>query len=65
MREVDRIAATLIRWANESDAPVLALDRCGAIILADLGIPARAFHPAGLEYRSPFVTRFMIPLRTV
>ncbi len=91
-------AAAVIRWANASGAPVLALDlpsgvdattgeipgecvradwtltlalpktglradRRGALVLADLGIPASVFHRIGLRYTPPFETRFRVPLR--
>ena len=35
----------------------------GNLVLADIGIPAAAYHRAGLEYSSPFDERFRIPLR--
>lgn len=41
----------------------LSADRCGALTLADLGIPASVFHRIGLQYRSPFGPRFRIALR--
>ena len=91
-------AAAVIRWANASGGPVLALDlpsgvdattgeipgecvradwtltlalpkiglradRCGALVLADLGIPASVFRRIGLRYTPPFETRFRVPLR--
>lgn len=90
-------SAELIRWANASGIPILALDvpsgvdattgetpgdfvratwtltlalpktgltadTAGEMILADLGIPAAAFDRSGLVYRSPFGTRFRVPL---
>ncbi len=35
----------------------------GAIVLADLGIPASAFRRVGVPYASPFGARFRVPLR--
>lgn len=90
-------ASALIRWANASGIPILALDvpsgvdattgdtpgdavravrtlalalpktgltapAAGELVLADLGIPAVAFHRIGISYQAPFATRFRIPL---
>lgn len=90
-------AAQLIRWANGTGAPILALDvpsgvdsttgrtpgdfitarwtmtlalpktglvpeKTGDLVLADIGIPEKTFHRAGLPYTAPFGNRFRVRL---
>ncbi len=43
----------------------LRAERCGALVLADLGIPASVFRRIGLSYTPPFGARFRVPLRRV
>ncbi len=38
-------------------------ERTGALLLADLGIPAGVYRRLGLQFRSPFAGRFTLPLR--
>ena len=38
----------------------LSPEKCGGIILADIGIPATVFEKAGLNYSSPFSSTFYI-----
>lgn len=38
-------------------------EKTGPIVLADIGIPARAFQRLGVAYQSPFDDRFRVPLR--
>ncbi|MBF2037441.1 MAG: NAD(P)H-hydrate epimerase [Leptolyngbyaceae cyanobacterium T60_A2020_046] len=38
-------------------------EKTGPIVLADIGIPARAFQRLGVAYESPFDDRFRVPLR--
>ena len=38
-------------------------EKTGPIMLADIGIPARAFQRLGVAYKSPFDDRFRVPLR--
>ena len=38
-------------------------EKTGALCLADIGIPARAFKKLGLDYVPPFDPGFRVPLR--
>ena len=40
-------------------------EKCGAIILADIGIPATVFNKAGINYSSPFSSTFYINIEPV
>ncbi len=37
-------------------------DKCGAIILADIGIPKVVYEKIGLKYNSPFSDKYIIPI---
>jgi NAD(P)H-hydrate epimerase len=43
----------------------LVSGRIGDLFLGDLGIPAAAFTRAGLDYRSPFDDRYVVPISPV
>ncbi len=59
----ERVCAT---WTLTLALPKTGLrpETSGAIVLADLGIPASVFRRIGLLYESPFGARFRVPLRT-
>ncbi len=39
--------------------------KCGDIILADIGIPKTVYHKLGLQYISPFINNYRIPVSAV
>ena len=43
----------------------LSPEKCGEIILADIGIPATVFNKAGINYSSPFSSTFYINIEPV
>ncbi len=59
----ERVRAT---WTLTLALPKTGLrpETSGAIVLADVGIPASAFRRVGVPYASPFGARFRVPLRT-
>lgn len=43
----------------------LTEDVCGEILLADIGIPKTVYDKIGIQYISPFLNEFIIPIRSV
>lgn len=53
---------TDIKWSIAMGLPLIKAPKSGRLYLADLGIPSGVFSDVGIQYVSPFLDKFTIPL---
>jgi NAD(P)H-hydrate repair Nnr-like enzyme with NAD(P)H-hydrate epimerase domain len=52
------------KWSLTAGLPFSFEQRCGQIYLCDLGIPRQIYKEVGITYKSPFGSKFVIPLHS-